>query len=91
MAWFGDNPYLIVNTVYGPRYFAHPEMIQQEEESIQRFWFSGPLQRIAGGVETTELFIKEFARMWPAVDIPRWQSPPSLGENRDSEISTWLR
>ena len=91
MAWFGDKPYLMVNTVYGLRYFAHPEMIRQEEENVQRFWFSGPLQRITGGPETTELLIKEFARMWAAVDIPPWQSPRPVGMNPEGEVSTWLR
>lgn len=91
MAWFGDKPYLMVNTVYGPQYFARPEMIQQEGENIQRFWFAGPLQRITGGIETTELLIKEFARMWAAVDIPSWQYPQSLGENPGGEVPTWLR
>jgi hypothetical protein len=91
MAWFNDKPYLMVNTVYGPQYFAHPEMIHQEEENVQRFWFSGPLQRIAGGPETTELLIREFARMWAAVDIRRWQSPPGLWENPGGDVHTWLR
>jgi hypothetical protein len=91
IAWFNDKPYLMVNTVYGPQYFAHPEMIRQEEENVQRFWFAGPLQHIAGGAETTELLIREFARMWAAVDVQHWQSPVSLGENQESEMSTWLR
>ena len=91
MAWFGDKPYLMVNTVYGPQYFAHPEMIRQEEENVQRFWFAGPLQRITGGPETTELLVREFTRMWAAVDLPRWQSSPNLRENPGGEIPTWLR
>lgn len=90
MAWFSDKPYLMVNTVYGPQYFAHPDMIQQEED-VQRFWFASPLQRIAGGIETTELLVREFARMWAAVDIRRWQSPAGFGENRGGEVPTWLR
>ena len=91
MAWFGEKPYLMVNTVLGPRYFAHPEMIQQEEENIQRFWFSGPLQRFAGGIETAELLIKEFTRMWEAVDIQRWQSAPVPEEEPAPEAAKWLR
>jgi hypothetical protein len=91
MAWFGNKPYLMVNTVYGPRYFAHPGMIRQEEDNIQRFWFANPLQRIAGGVETTQLLVREFATMWAAVDLERWRSPEGGDENRETEISTWLR
>jgi len=90
MAWFTDKPYLMVNTAYGPGYFAHPEMILQEAENIQRFWFSGPLQRIAGGIETTELLVEEFARMWASVDIARWRSPPN-DERRPSSGFNWLR
>src|SRR5712691_2030511 len=91
MAWFGDKPYLMVNTVYGPGYFAHPEMIQQEEENVQRFWFSNRSQRITGGTETAELLIEEFARMWATVDVRRLQSPASPEENPGSEEPTWLR
>jgi len=91
MAWFNDKPYLMVNTVYGPRYFARPEMVHQEEENVQRFWFANPMQRITGGAETTELLIKEFARMWAAVDIEHWRSPPSLEGSPTSEVRTWLR
>jgi hypothetical protein len=91
MAWFGDKPYLMVNTVYPPGYFAHPDMITQEENNIQRFWFSGPLQRIAGGPETTELLVAEFARMWAAVDLPRWQSAETASEAEGGKMQTWLR
>ena len=91
MAWFSDKPYLMVNTAYGPKYFAHPEMIHQEDEKVQRFWFAGPLQRITEGPETTEVLIREFARMWAAVDTRRWQSPASLGESPKKEAPNWLR
>lgn len=89
MAWFSDKPYLMVNTVYGPDYFAHPEMIHQEDAKVQRFWFAGPLQRITEGPETTQVLIREFARMWAAVDAQRWQSRANL--DAGSEIPTWLR
>jgi len=91
MAWFTEKPYLMVNTVYGPGYFAHPEMILQEEDHIQRFWFSGPHQRIAGGVETTELLVNEFASMWAAVDLDRWRNPPSDDSRSETDLSLWLR
>jgi hypothetical protein len=91
MAWFGDKPYLMVNTAYGPGYFAQPDMIRQEEENVQRFLFSGPLQRIAGGIETTELLIREFARMWAAVDIQHWQTPAGVGKDSEAEVPTCLR
>jgi hypothetical protein len=91
MAWFSDKPYLMVNTVYGPKYFAHPDMIRKEEGQIQRFWFAGPLQRISQGPETTQLLIEEFARMWGAVDVQRWASPPGTEEGSNTGVPTWLR
>ena len=91
MAWFSDKPYLMVNTIYGPQYFAHPEMIKQEEENIQRFWFSNAMQRIAGGVETTELLVKEFAHMWTSIEIQEWQSSVETDDIPKSGVSSWLR
>jgi hypothetical protein len=91
MAWFHDRPYLMVNTVYGPGYFAHAEMIIQEEPDIQRFWFSGPLQRIAGGPETTELLIAEFERMWASVDLGALDRSTAEVIDRPAEMRTWLR
>lgn len=91
MAWFSDKPYLMVNTVYGPEYFAHPEMIRQEEENVQRFWFASPLQRITGGIETTELLINKFAQMWASVETQCWRSRANLEEHSECEVPTWLR
>jgi hypothetical protein len=90
MAWFTDKPYLMVNTVYGPGYFAHRDMVLQEEPNIQRFWFAQPLQRIAGGPETTELLVREFERMWAAVDVQAWRSAADP-EKPANEALTWLR
>jgi hypothetical protein len=91
MAWFNTSPYLMVNTVYGPNYFKHPDMVVEIEPGIQRFCFAGPLQRIVAGVETTELLIDEFARMWVAVDLQRWQSTVNLVKESETELHTWLR
>jgi hypothetical protein len=91
MAWFSDKPYLMVNTAYGPKYFAHPEMILQEKGQVQRFWFAGPRQRITQGPETTQLLIEEFARMWEGVDVQRWTSPSDTEQDPRGEVRTWLR
>jgi hypothetical protein len=91
MAWFTKKPYLMVNTVYGPGYFAHPGMIQQDGDDIQRFWFSTPHQRISGGVETTELLVREFASMWAAIDVDPWQHSSSSEPGSESDVSLWLR
>lgn len=81
MAIFNNKPYLIVSTAVGPHYFSRPEMLQADEEPFLHFWFAGPSQRYAAGVETTELLIKEFARMWAAVDTERWESPAGVAGN----------
>ena len=91
MAWFSNKPYLMVNTAYAPDHFSHPDMVVQEEENIQRFWFAGPLQHIAGGVETTELLIREFERMWGTVEVRLWQSPANIDADRGAEVPSWLR
>jgi hypothetical protein len=90
MAWFTPKPYLMVNTEYGPEYFAHPGMVVQEEPGIQRFWYSRPLQRIAAGPETTELLVREFDRMWSTVDLGAWRAAPPAGKPADG-LRTWLR
>jgi hypothetical protein len=92
MAWFNSNPYLMVNTVYKTgEFFEHPDMIQQEESNIQRFWFAGPLQRVANGVESAELLIREFAFLWGAVDLQHWQSTADVESMPGAELHTWLR
>lgn len=91
MAWFDTKPYLMVNTVYGPDHFKHSDMVVEIEPGIQRFCFAGPLQRIFAGVETTELLINEFARMWGAVDLPRWQSRVNPENKAEADLHTWLR
>src|SRR5260221_1840727 len=91
MAVFSEKPYLVVNTAMKPTYFSNPEIFRQDGEGLRRFVFAGPLQRFGTGVETTDLLVTEFARMWAAVDIPRWRSPASPGENPGGEVPTWLR
>ena len=90
MAWFNTKPYLMVNTVYGPNYFKHPDMLVDMAPGIQRFCFAGPLQRIVASAETTELLINEFAHMWSAVDLQLWQAPANPQKKSD-EMHTWLR
>lgn len=92
MAWFNSKPYLMVNTIYKEgEFFEQPGMIRQEEEGIQRFWFAGPLQRVANGAETTELLIREFIRMWEAVDLQHWQTPANVEARTVGKLQSWLR
>jgi hypothetical protein len=92
MAWFNSKPYLMVNTVCKiGEFYERPDMIKQEESNIQRFWFAGPLQRIANGVESMELLISEFALMWEAVDLQHWKSTANDESRSGAELHTWLR
>jgi len=73
MVLFSRNPCLIVN------WTAHSELYRDliREGSFLRFSFASPLQRFTLGRETPELLIREFTRMWDAVDtlgrlLPVW-------------------
>jgi hypothetical protein len=90
LAWFSDKPYLMVNTVYGPGYFAHPDMIRREG-SVQRFWFAGPSQRITGEPETAQVLVEEFARIWSAVGTAYWRSMENPAGAAKAATPTWLR
>ena len=91
MAIFSDKPYLAVNTAMKPGYFSNPEIFQHDNDGLWKFAFAGPLQRFAAGAETAELLIREFARMWAAVDLQRWQSPVNVRQGAEAELQTWLR
>ena len=91
MAIFSDKPYLAVNTAMKLNYFSNPAVFQRDDQGLRRFSFSGPLQRFAAGAETTELLIRQFAHMWAAVDLQRWQSPVNVRKDQEAELQTWLR
>ncbi|MEI8339012.1 MAG: hypothetical protein WCF91_03750 [bacterium] len=92
MAWFNNKPYLMVNTTYkAGEFFEQPGMIHQVEEGIQRFWFAGPLQRIANGTESTELLIREIAKLWEVVDVQYWQAMSRSDDRAGTVLNIWLR
>ena len=92
MAWFNNKPYLMVNTTYkSGEFFERPGMIRQEECDIQRFWFAGPLQRVANGTETAELLIREFALLWEKIDLEQWRSTANIRDQPETQLKTWLR
>jgi hypothetical protein len=91
MAIFNSKPYFIANNSQGLDNFKSPDMIVEIEPGIQQFCFSGPLQRMSNGVETVDLLITEFARMWQAVDLKHWQSHKNIESKYGSKIETWLR
>ncbi|HEY0322893.1 MAG TPA: hypothetical protein VGC66_18200 [Pyrinomonadaceae bacterium] len=87
MAIFGDKPYLLVNTDMVPEQYKDTVV----EDNAVRFFFADPLQRLMVGTETTELLIKEFARMWESVDVAKWSSPASGEGKLQGAHLTWLR
>lgn len=90
MVWFSTKPYLIVNTDLDPDLY-HPSIVKQANNVI-RFAFATPMQRFTVGIETIELLVEEFVRMWETVDLERWQSQSdSESERGDNVLKTWLR
>ncbi len=90
MAWFSTKPYLIVNTDLDPDLY-HPALVKREDKVI-RFAFATPAQCFIVGAETTDLLIREFARMWEAIDVKPWQSESDcVIDSQDRVVRTWLR
>ena len=87
MAVFNSKPFLSTNSDFVPHLYR--DMIH--EEGFLRFYFSGPLQRFALGLETTELLITEFARMWDAVDVADWKLWANTDDAQNDGLSSWLR
>ena len=74
MALFSDKPFLIVNTDLIPS--LHPLMyknILSKQGDYIRFCFSNSLQNFISGVETTEILIREFKKMWTSLDTSYWK------------------
>lgn len=91
-ALFSSKPYLIVNMVLevGGFYY-YSDMFEQLGQNIQRFWFASPMQHVANGVETSELLISEFALMWEAIDLQKWQNKTHGDDVLNTKINSWLR
>lgn len=87
MAIFNSKPYLITNS--DAILNLYKDMVR--EEGFFRYFFAGPLQRSAIGLETTELLITEFARMWAAVDVATWKLWVNTDVKKTNELSSWLR
>jgi hypothetical protein len=89
MALFNSKPYLITNTDA----IAIPELCKNtvREGGFLRFFFAGPLQRFSIGVETTDLLITEFVRMWDAVDVADWKHWANTDVKKTDGLSSWLR
>jgi hypothetical protein len=83
---FGTRPYLLTNTDMIPERYDG----LQREGNLLRFAFASPLQQISIGVETTPFLIREFERMWAAIDDTSWHQ--SVGSESPVQLAeTWLR
>lgn len=87
MALFNSRPYLISNTDIVSHLYR--DMIH--DENFLRFFFSNPLQRFSVGLETTDQLIKEFSRMWDAVDVAEWTLWANTKTSQTDGLSSWLR
>jgi hypothetical protein len=87
MAVFNSKPYLVVKWNIVPHHYR----ALVREDGFLRLCFAHPQQRCAVGVETPELLITEFARMWEAVHGSSWQPPVSVEENLGGKFFSWLR
>jgi hypothetical protein len=91
MAWFGDKPYLMVNTKYPPEYFGNEDMLVSVGDGLSRFCFATEFQRISSEVETTSFLIEQFDILIREVNLEEWQDCGELGINQKNPLSTWLR
>jgi hypothetical protein len=91
MAWFGENPYLMVNTKYPPGYFENEDMLIKIDQKVSRFCFGTDLQRISSDVETAEFLIEQFSIMMKSISVEKWIDSSKYKEVSDDICSTWLR
>ena len=91
MAWFGENPYLMVNTKYPPGYFKNEDMLIQIDKDVSRFCFGTNLQRISLVEETTEFLMEQFAVLMESINTEKWISGYKCGEINEDVCQTWLR
>jgi hypothetical protein len=87
LAVFNSRPYLMFSTTMIPHLYRG--LI--EEDGFLRFCFSHPLQRHSGEPETTDLLIKEFARMWAAIECGHTVPAATRDGGSERETLTWLR
>lgn len=85
MAVFNENPYLIVN--------ADPISYRGMTQEGQFFslCFAKAHQHFAIGLESTELLITEFEKMWESIDIEWWRSTLAGEQKQGFHYLTWLR
>ena len=91
MAWFGDKPYLMVNTKYPPGYFENEDMLVPIGKGLNRFCFGTEFQRISSEVETAPFLIEQFAALFNEVNMSEWQEVGGVSLNKKDSLSTWLR
>lgn len=91
MAWFGDKPYLMVNTKYPTGYFKNEDMLVSIGKGLSRFCFADEFQRISSEAETAPFLIEQFATLIREVNFEEWESTTILPKNQKDSLSTWLR
>jgi hypothetical protein len=93
MAWFGAKPYLMIDNaaIMDGEFYQHDHMVVRVDDRIRRFWFASDEQRIHVGLETDEFLIREFDRMYRALDVSAWQDSINTAPQLDGQLNSWLR
>lgn len=91
MAWFGDKPYLMVNTKYPSGYFKNEDMLVDIGNGLARFCFANEFQRISSEVETSSFLIEQFSILIREVKINNWYDRSQRLLKQKKMLSTWLR
>uniref|UniRef100_UPI0035B11CA5 hypothetical protein n=1 Tax=Hylemonella sp. TaxID=2066020 RepID=UPI0035B11CA5 len=93
MAFWGNKPYLIIDNGYNTEsdFYQRPDMIERIDDRMRRFWFAGAHQRIALGLESGDLLIREFQELIRGVDAAAWASSIEQGSVGAGALNSWLR
>jgi len=93
MAWFGAKPYLMIDNaaIMDGDFYKHDHMVVHVENNVRRFWFATEDQRIHVGIETEELLIREFERMFQVLDVQAWQHSINTAPELGDQLNSWLR
>lgn len=89
-AWFGSNPYLIMNTTLHEQVFANERLVIKDGPDILRFGFANSLQRFIVGPEKLEILIPLFDECIQSSSVSQWRAS-NLQSNHVDSGSSWLR
>lgn len=89
-AWFGSNPYLILNTTLHEQIFSNRKMVIKDGQNILRFSFANNLQRFIIGPEKLEILIPLFDECLRSDSVSQWRAS-NFQRDHIHTNSSWLR